>query len=314
MIEFNESFNKNCLRNCDRDQRKTTTNDDICLVTKSITDGLPVRCVGDWSRTKIFLLAQYFGIFSTGMKGKWDGNINYIEICSGPGRCVERSSGMEINGTSLCVLNHQAFKYLKFAFFFDSNMDVVTTLNSRIENVKIGNAKAYIGDYNQPDKICEIILTQVNQYSLNLIFIDPTDCSLPFSMIESLKRRLPHVDFIVNVAVGTDFNRNILQILQKPDSYKEVMKKYRNFLGNNTFFENNRIKQLAIERDSLGLRNAFREEFINSLQRIGYQYFGQKKVKHYYDIVFASSDPKGIDFWEKATKNEYDGQRTLDLF
>jgi three-Cys-motif partner protein len=314
MTEFNERFNKNCHRNCDRDQRKTTTDEDICLITRSVIDDLPVRCVGEWSRSKIFLLTQYFGIFSTGMKGKWDGNINYIEICSGPGRCVERSTGMEIDGTSLCVVNHKAFKYLKYAFFFDSNIDVVTTLNSRIENFNINNAKAYAGDYNQPDKICEIILTQVNQYSLNLIFIDPTDCSLPFSMIESLRKRLPHVDFIVNVAVGTDFNRNILQVLLKPDSFKEVTKKYLNFLGNSAYFENPRIKQLAVERDSLGLRNAFREEYINSLRGIGYQYFGQRQVKHYYDIVFASSDPKGIDFWEKATKNEYDGQRTLDLF
>jgi hypothetical protein len=29
MTEFNEKFNKNCLRNCDRDQRKTTTDEDI---------------------------------------------------------------------------------------------------------------------------------------------------------------------------------------------------------------------------------------------------------------------------------------------
>jgi hypothetical protein len=42
---------------------------------------------------KIFHLIQYFGIFTIGMKSKWQGNINYIEICSGPGRCVNRENG-----------------------------------------------------------------------------------------------------------------------------------------------------------------------------------------------------------------------------
>lgn len=313
MSEFNEINNETCIHDCDRDQRKTTTENDLCIITKSKLDGLPVRCVGEWSRTKIYLLTQYFGIFSTGMSNKWSGNINYIEICSGPGRCVERSTGIEIDGTSLCILNHKAFKYLRSCFFFDSNPVVVDTLNQRIKRYDYANTKAYIGDYNNPDQICDIILTQANKYSLNLVFIDPTDCSLPFTMIESLKNNLPHVDLIINVAVGTDFNRNIGQVLSKPSSYKEVTKKYTSFLGNNSFFNNNELVRIAENGDSLGLRNAFRDSYISSLKGIGYEFFGIKQVKHYYDIVFASSDKKGIEFWEKATRNEYDGQRTLNL-
>lgn len=313
MTEFNELYNKNCQRDCDRDQRKTTTDDDICLITKSASDGLPIRCVGEWSRAKIYLLTQYFGIFSTGMSKKWSGNINYIEICSGPGRCVERSTGLEIDGTSLCIINHKAFKYLRSAFFFDSDKIVVDTLNQRLSRYDYKNAKAYFGDYYQPDQICEIILTQVNKYSLNLVFIDPTDCSLPFSMIESLKYSIPHVDFIINAAVGTDFNRNIGQALLKPASYQEVTKKYMTFLGNNSFFKNYEVLKLAKDRNYLGLRNAFRDEYIRSLRSIGYEYFGQKQIRHYYDIIFASSNKKGLEFWVKATQNEYDGQRTLNF-
>jgi hypothetical protein len=132
-------------------------------------------------------------------------------------------------------------------------------------------------------------------------------------MFESLKYNLPHVDLIINVAVGTDFNRNIGQVISKPDSYQEVMKKYINVLGNDSFFKNKEVIQLAENGDSLGLRNAFREEYTNSLRGIGYKYFGLKQVKHYYDIIFASSDEKGLEFWNKATRNEYDGQRTLNL-
>lgn len=311
MTEFHEIENKKCIRDCDREQRKTTTENDLCLLTQSEIDGLSVRCVGEWSRAKIFLLTQYFGIFSLGMSKKWSGNINYIEICSGPGRCIERSTGIEIDGSSLCILNHKAFKYLRYAFFFDSDANVVEILNQRLSPYNLPNAKAYRGNYKKPEQICEIILTQVNSNSLNLVFIDPTDCSLPFTMITSLKHYLPHVDLIINTAVGTDFNRNIGQALLKPVAYQEVIRKYINFFGSNSFFESDNIVQLAKEGNNLGLRNSFRDEYINSLQGIGYEFFGQKRIRHYYDIIFASSDVRGLDFWEKATKNDFDGQRSL---
>lgn len=311
MIDFHEIENKECIHDCDRDQRKTTTEEDICIVTNSELDGLPIRCVGEWSRTKIYLLTQYFGIFSTGMSKKWSGNINYIEICSGPGRCIERSSGIEIDGSSLCIINHDAFKYLRSAFFFDSNENVVDILNKRLSRYSLNNVKAFVGDFYRPEQICEIIHTQVNPYSLNLVFIDPTDCSLPFAMIESLKGNLPHVDIIINAAVGTDINRNIGNALLKPESYQEVTNKYKTFLGSDSFFDREDLIRLAVEGNSLALRNAFRDEYIRSLRRIGYEYFGQKRIRHYYDIIFASSDIRGLDFWEKATKNDYDGQRTI---
>jgi len=313
MIDFHEIENEDCTRDCDRDQRKITTENDLCKKARSKIDGLPLRCVGEWSRAKVFLLTQYFGIFSTGMSKKWNENINYIEICSGPGRCIDRSSGTELDGTSLCIINHKAFKYLRSAFFFDSDSIVIDTLNQRLATQNKANARAYIGDYDNPDRICDIINTQVDKYSLNLVFIDPTDCSLPFIMIESLRRNLPHVDLIVNVATGTDFNRNIGQVLLKPDSYQEVKRKYISFLGRDTFFQDREMIELATRGDYTRLRYAFREDYVNSLREIGYEFFGIKQVRHYYDIVFASSDKKGLEFWEKATQNEYDGQRTLNL-
>ncbi len=41
-------------------------------------------------------LAQYFGVFAGGMWKRWAG-LNYIEICSGPGRCVSRETGEEVD-------------------------------------------------------------------------------------------------------------------------------------------------------------------------------------------------------------------------
>ena len=54
------------------------------------------------------------------MRNKWNGNLRYIEVCSGPGRCSNRQ-GLEQDGTALAVVKHDAFKYLQKALFIDYN-------------------------------------------------------------------------------------------------------------------------------------------------------------------------------------------------
>jgi len=55
----------------------------------------------------------------------------------------------------------------------------------------------------------------------------------------------------------------------------------------------------------------FREAYVNSLRKIGYQHFDFKHIENYYDLVFASSHEKGIEFWKKANAIQFDGQRQL---
>ena len=62
---------------------------------------------------------------------------------------------------------------------------------------------------------------------------------------------------------------------------------------------------------SKDLRSLFREAYVNSLKKIGYQFFDFKPIENYYDLVFASSNERGIEFWEKANKIQFDGQRQL---
>lgn len=310
-IDFKEILNTSCNKKCNKEKRKETTEDDLCIETISQVDGLPVRCVGDWAMQKIFHLIQYFGIFSIGMKGKWQGNINYIEICSGPGRCINRNTGEEFNGTSICIVEHQASKYLNRALFFDYNEKVVETLNERILQRGISNAKAIFGDYNNSDAICESILNETKLQGLNLVFIDPTDCSIPFDLIRNLKERLKKVDFIVNFAIRTDVNRNIRSAILSPENHQNVIRKYMTFLGSDNFFSNPYVFETAKSGNQLELRRLFREEYMNSLRSIGYKHFDFKPIENYYDLVFATSDPKGIEFWQKANAIGFYGQRSL---
>ena len=306
-IDINQQENSLCLKKCNKEKRKEITQEDLCTETISVIDQLPVRCVGAWAIQKIHHLVQYFTIFALGMKNKWDGRINYIEICSGPGRCINRSTGFEFDGTSLCIIQNDACKHLNKAMFFDYNPRVIDTLNSRIAANKISNAVALIGDYNDPDKICDDIISATRGIGLYLVFIDPTDCSLPFSLIRTLKDRLKNMDLIINFAIGTDFNRNIKKAIDAPETHQNVINKYKTFLGSDNFFNNPLIKT-ATQKD---LRLMFRDAYLNSLRELGYQHFDFKHIENYYDLVFASSHEKGKEFWQKANKIHYDGQRQL---
>jgi len=308
-INLNSVQNANCLKKCNKEARKNQTENDLCKGVKAVHDDLPIRCVGMWAEQKIYLLYQYFGIFTKGMKDKWLGKLNYIEICSGPGRCINRDSGTEIDGTALCILKHDAYKYLNKALFFDFNKTVVDVLNQRIGTSKVVNAQAFVADYNKTDELCAIIIREISKDSLNIVFIDPTDCSVPFELLRKIKETLPNVDFIINVATGTDFNRNIPMAFENP----ERAKKYCQFLGNDNFFTDPNNIKLCQKRDFNNLRIQFRDTYMQSLRSIGYQYFDMEVIKHYYDILFAACHKTAIKFWNSATAIKYDGQRTIDF-
>ena len=310
-IDVRSIPNENCKTGCNKNERKDITEDDLCTGTVSVVDGLPVRCVGSWAIQKIYHLNQYFGIFTVGMKTKWEGNINYIEICSGPGRCIDRQSGDEFNGTPMCIVEHAAYQYINKALFFDYNKTVIEVLNARIAERKVSNAKALWGDYNNPTEICQNILKETNNQGLNLVFIDPTDCSVPFSLLSTLKKNFRNIDFIVNFAIRTDVNRNIKNAILLPETHQAVLDKYKSFLGSDSFFNDPTVLEAAKNGNHLELRIKFRQAYIDSLKRIGCVFFDFKQIENYYDLVFATSHEKGIEFWQKANSINYVGDRTL---
>ena len=106
-IDLNYALNPDCKKKCNKEQRREMTENDLCIEVNSVIDGLPIRCVGEWGMQKNYLLIQYLGIFTTGMKNKW--KLNYFEICSGPGRCIDRKGGMEFDGTATSIVKHKAF-------------------------------------------------------------------------------------------------------------------------------------------------------------------------------------------------------------
>ena len=306
-IDLHSRRNESCVTGCNKELRKKVSENDLCKIVSSVADSLSVRCVGEWAEQKIYLLYQYFGIFAQGMKNKWN-EINYIEICSGPGRCINRNGGIEIDGTALSIMKHAAFQYIHKALFFDYSPHVVAVLNQRIKSLELVNATAIQADYNQSETLCSILAKECSKdRSLNLILIDPTDCSVPFDLIRHIKMTLKNVDFIVNVATGTDFTRNIPMAFN--DKHRAI--KYERFLGDSSFFSQLENINLYTQKKYTQLRNNFRETYQESMRKIGYVHFRVTPIEHYYDILFAAGHTKAIEFWDKAQAIKFDGQRSL---
>jgi len=68
------------------------------------SDGLPARCVGQWSKDKCYYIGRYAAIFSAGMKDKFPKR-DYIDLFAGPGRCVLSDDSGEFDGSPILALN-----------------------------------------------------------------------------------------------------------------------------------------------------------------------------------------------------------------
>lgn len=141
---------------CSNAESRHTDNEGLCKKVRSVVDGLPVRCVGNWANDKIYYLMQYFQIFAKGMNKKW-GKLRYVEICSGPGRCCTRDR-KEQDGSALSILKHDASKDLSSLIFVDYSKRVIDTLTHRISSLCCRrNAHAVLGDYMHPESILDAL-------------------------------------------------------------------------------------------------------------------------------------------------------------
>jgi three-Cys-motif partner protein len=293
----------------DREARDETDDDGLCTRFVSVLDGLPVRSVGEWAYEKIYRLVQYFGIFAGGMKNQWN-SLNYLEIGSGPGRCIVREDCTEMDGTLLAVIRNRQFASLKKALFIDASSRVTEILNERL--IALGStpkAEAVIGDYEAPSSLYPII-DRLSPRSLNLVFIDPTECDVPFATIESIVNRLQNADLLINVALGTDVNRNIVPAILSR-THAKARGKYERFLGTPQFCARDEIINLAKRSDHDALRRKFAEAYNERLRTIGYVHTDIRPVRHYYYLLFASKSHKGLEFWRKSCKIGPDNQREL---
>ncbi len=252
-------------------------------------DGLPIRDSGPWIDTKHRLLTYYAEMFATGMKFKWKSRV-YLELFSGPGKCIIRNTGKEESGSPLKVISHEFTKFI----FTEMNVSGADALAKRLEPFEnAGLAEIWCGDCAKA-----IHKIQIPAGSLTFAFIDPTGIGhAPFSLIETLHQKT-RCDLLINVQHGMGIKMNIHQYKPDADEQSALTK----FLGNDSWKKLPRHNAGDFFRGVLDL-------YKQQLDRLGFSFTGREALisnqqgTGLYLLLYASKHPRGQEFWEKARKN-----------
>jgi three-Cys-motif partner protein len=254
----------------------------------SATDGLPIRDSGAWIETKHKLLTYYAHLFATGMKNRWKSRV-YLELFSGPGRCVIRKTAKEDFGSPLKVIEHEFTKFI----FTEMSLPAAEALSQRIEPFNnAGNAEIWCGDCAEA-----VQKIRIPTDSLTLAFIDPTGIGhAPFSLIETLHGKT-RCDLLINIQHGMGIKMNIHQYT--PDAGEESA--LTRFLGNDSW------KQIPRHNPREFFRRVL-ELYKTQLDELGFSFIGREVLvmndqnTPLYLLLYASRHPKGKEFWDKAMK------------
>jgi three-Cys-motif partner protein len=261
------------------------------------SDQLPIRDSGPWIDTKHKLLAYYAHLFATGMKNSWKSRV-YLELFSGPGKCLIRDTGREDLGSPLKVIDHEFTKFI----FTEKNTLAAEALSRRLDcSTNSTLAEIWCGDCAEA-----INKIQIPDRSLTFAFIDPTGIAhAPFALIETLRKKT-RCDLLINIQHGMGIKMNIHQYT--PDAGEESA--LTQFLGHDRWkkLPRHNAKEFFVgvldlykkQLEKLGLNYGGREVLISNNQGIGL-----------YLLLFASGHQRGSEFWAKSLKGVL--QPELDL-
>ncbi|MGB8658652.1 MAG: three-Cys-motif partner protein TcmP [Candidatus Zixiibacteriota bacterium] len=280
-------------KNCDHE---SNAKDGVCSLKKA-SDGLPFRCVGAWSEAKHYYLKRYIETFTTSMRKKWHGQLYYIDLFTGPGKCMARETEREIDGSPLIALN-TLYPFARY-FFVDLNDEVLNTLSERCKNhPNLKRVKLIRSDCNL---VIDDIITDIPPRSLSLAFIDPTGLHFKFPTLQKLAQR--RVDLIITFPIDMAIKRNINKFLSEPHCPLDDVigdTGWRQFSTGREIIEYYRKKLTSLDYQDVKLGEEIPIRSIN-------------KNLPLYCLLFASKHPLGHQFWQDISKIEHTGQRRFDF-
>jgi three-Cys-motif partner protein len=266
------------------------------------SDGLPGRLTGPWVFEKKHYFERYLDIFTRGMQQKWSGRLSYVDMFSGPGRSIVRSSGEDVDGSPLLSL-----KYQFGSFVFVDKPEVLSLLEKRISShPKRSQITLIEGDCNV---VLSRILKALPTSHLTLAFIDPTGLQIKFSTIERLVHNR-RVDLLMTIQFGMGIRMNLPLYIRTHGSA------LTSFVGNKDW------RQDAKAGGSISsFARRVLDRYLERLRRLGYETIRDREIEVrssesnllLYFMVLASRHPRGAEFWRKATQIGPSGQRLLNL-
>ncbi len=256
---------------------------------------------GQWSVDKHDYIHRLAGIFSTGMKNRSRFRC-FIDLFSGPGRCVIEDTQTEFPGSPLQAIDiRDRFTHY---LFNDINPASIVALRSRVASLTAPPMPLYFTqDCNTVVPALRQTLLPANE-SLELAVIDAWGWEMSFDALASLTQGR-RMDIIVTFPIGfikRNWNKELdrLDKFLGGDGYKEP------------FFD-------AMKQDPRKASRVLLDYYESRLKDIGYEYPNDevwipntKQVKLYH-MVFASKHPRGNEFWQKIIKRSPKGQYKLGL-
>jgi three-Cys-motif partner protein len=269
----------------------------------SATDGLPLRDSGSWIQEKHRSLVYFAKMFSTGMKPTehktgWANRV-YLELFSGPGKCLVRETGEETAGSPLQVIGNEFTRFI----FVDIDTSAAKALEQRLAGHPNAD-KVEIWNGDCAEAINRMVLPEG---ALTLAFIDPTGISqAPFELIRKLSQKT-RCDLLINIQHAMGIKMNMHQY--RPDA--DIDCALTRFLGDETW------KPLLGSSPQKFFAD-YLELYRKKLAAAGFPHsknhvtVNMKRRLPLYLLLFASAHPLGQEFWNKAVSGS-DPQFTLDF-
>jgi three-Cys-motif partner protein len=272
-------------------------------------DGLIAPEVGGWAETKYLLLALYDGLFSTGMKNKWDQRV-YLDLYAGAGysRIQGTSKFLKASPIIALTVTDPFDKYI----FCEGREDLLDALKARALRIAPQADVAYIAgncdaEINKIYK--EIPNCSPTNKVLSLCVVDPFDFGLKFETLRKLSTVF--MDFVVLLAIGMDANRNYEHYVEGNSP------KIDEALGNTEWRD--RWKAGGARRSDF--RTFLPREFCSSMESLGYLKKPldrmklvrslEKNLPLYYLALFSRSET-AFKFWDDVHKYSTDQKSLWD--
>jgi three-Cys-motif partner protein len=169
-------------------------------------DGLLVEKVGPWAKDKLGIVARYVQISGATRRKYQQNSPAFIDVFSGPGRSVIRTSGAFIDGSPVTAFKQGEQSAEPFASIEISDVEpeLLAAATTRLKRLK---APVHPTEGPASDAI-EKIVSSLNPHGLHFALLDPHNLgALSFSIIEQLAR-LKRVDILVHVSIS-DLQRNL---------------------------------------------------------------------------------------------------------
>ncbi|MGF6442635.1 three-Cys-motif partner protein TcmP [Paraburkholderia youngii] len=176
-------------------------NDDEIVIDPA--DGLPVMKVGPWSEDKHAALSRYVDA-ARKARAKWP-YAAFIDLFSGPGRVLNRESGVISDGGVLSAwrMSERGGAPFNEIFIADADAASVEACSARLRDAG-AKVQAYVGSAS---KTVDQVLGNLPR-GLHFAFLDPFNIEhLDFEIIRKLAAR-PNIDLLIHFSV-MDVQRNI---------------------------------------------------------------------------------------------------------